>query len=132
MQTWKGINVKFTLRPGMGDAANQSSGIGGSSTAVGSLQTAGNSSNAQFSSFAPSSSGGGPILNSINNIGASGASGGLSSNGQMMKKSSPGQADFFEDQRQYLKIEEKRFKSLLDLMLKYREWEEERIKLQLM
>lgn len=86
LQTWKGINVKFTLRPGMGDA-NQSAGISGSSTAVGSLQTASNSSNVQFSSFAPSSSGGGPILNSINNIGASGASGGLSSNGQMMKKS---------------------------------------------
>lgn len=115
--------MKFTLRPGMGEAANQGAGIGGSSLAVGSLQGAGNSSNSQFSSFAPS--------HSINNIG-SGVSGGLSSNGQAAKKSLPGQADFFEDQRQYLKIEEKRFKSLLDLMLKYREWEEERIKLQLM
>ena len=114
----------------MGEAANQGAGIGGSSMAVGSLQAAGNSSNSQFSSFAPSS--GGQILNSINNIGASGISGGLSSNGQAAKRSLPGQADFFEDQRQYLKIEEKRFKSLLDLMLKYREWEEERIKLQLM
>ena len=98
LQTWKGLNAKFTLRPGMGEAANQGAGIGGSSMAVGSLQAAGNSSNSQFSSFAPSS-GGGQILNSINNIGASGASGGLSSNGQAAKKSLPGQADFFEDQR---------------------------------
>ena len=131
MQSWKGLNVKFTLRPGMGDAASASTGVNGSSMAVASMQTAGNSSNAQFSSFAQSSSGG-PIFNSSNNFGGSGTSGGLSSVGHAMKRSSPAQSDFFEDQRQYLKIEEKRFKSLLDLMLKYREWEEERIKLQLM
>ena len=80
-----------------------------------------------------SSAGGGPILNSLNNIGGSGPSGGISANGHALKRS-PGaaQINFFEEQKQYLKIEDKRFKCLLDLMLKYREWEEERIKMQLM
>ena len=40
--------------------------------------------------------------------------------------------NFVEEQKNYFKIEEKRFKSMLDLMLKYRDWEEERIKMQLM
>ena len=37
--------------------------------------------------------------------------------------------NFIEEQKQYNKVEEKRFRCLLDLMLKYREWEEERIKI---
>ena len=32
----------------------------------------------------------------------------------------------------YQKIEEKRFRSMLDLLIKFRDWEEERIKVQLM
>jgi hypothetical protein len=40
--------------------------------------------------------------------------------------------NFVDEHNQYLKIEDKRFRCMLDLMLKYREWEEERVKLQLM
>lgn len=39
--------------------------------------------------------------------------------------------NFLDEQRQYVKIEEGRLKQMADLMLRYREWEEERIKLQL-
>lgn len=35
---------------------------------------------------------------------------------------------FNEEKKQYAKIEEKRFRQMLDLLLKHREWEEERIK----
>ena len=37
-----------------------------------------------------------------------------------------------EEHKQYNKIEDKRFRSMLDLFLKFRDWEEERIKIQLM
>ena len=37
--------------------------------------------------------------------------------------------NFIEEQKQYNKVEEKRFRCMLDLMLKYRDWEEERIKI---
>lgn len=40
--------------------------------------------------------------------------------------------NFNEEKKQYFKIEEKRFRSMLDLLLKYRDWEEERLKVQLM
>ena len=39
---------------------------------------------------------------------------------------------FNEEKKQYAKIEEKRFRQMLDLLLKYRDWEEERLKVQLM
>jgi len=34
--------------------------------------------------------------------------------------------------KEYVKLEEKRFRSLLDLVLKFREYEEEKLKIQLM
>jgi hypothetical protein len=39
---------------------------------------------------------------------------------------------FNEEKKLYFKIEEKRFRAMLDLLLKFRDWEEERIKVQLM
>jgi hypothetical protein len=39
---------------------------------------------------------------------------------------------FNEEKKQYAKIEEQRFRSMLDLLLKFRDWEEERLKVQLM
>lgn len=39
---------------------------------------------------------------------------------------------FNEEKKLYAKIEEKRFRSMLDILLKYRDWEEERLKVQLM
>jgi hypothetical protein len=41
-------------------------------------------------------------------------------------------SNFNEEKKLYSKIEEKRFRSMLDLLLKYRDWEEERLKVQLM
>lgn len=44
-----------------------------------------------------------------------------------------GKANAFNDEKkQYAKIEEKRFRTMLDLLLKHRDWEEERLKVQLM
>ena len=90
----KGINIKFTSRPGMGDSSNQ--------TGLGPMNTDYNES------------------------------------GQLnlpKKKNSifEGKANTFnEEKKQYAKIEEKRFQTMLDLLLKHREWEEERLKVQLM
>ena len=39
---------------------------------------------------------------------------------------------FLEEKKMYSKVEEKRFRAMLDLLLKFREWEEEKLKVQLM
>ena len=47
------------------------------------------------------------------------------------QKSQPNN-NFYEELKQYAKIEDKRMKQMLDLLLRYRDWEEEKIKIQLM
>lgn len=36
---------------------------------------------------------------------------------------------FFDELKQYAKIEDKRMKQMLDLLLRYRDWEEEKLKI---
>ena len=40
--------------------------------------------------------------------------------------------NFNDEMRQYAKMEEKRFRTMLDLLIKYRDFEDERLKIQLM
>ena len=82
----KGINTKFTSRPGMGESS-------------------------------------GPIVADVNDT---------SSAPNRKGSIDPARSTFAEEKKVYLKIEEKRFRTMLDTLLKYREWEEERLKIQLM
>ena len=80
----KGINTKFTNRPGM---------------------TEGN----------------GPISSEYAEV---------NSHAQNRKGSlDPSKSTFAEEKKIYFKIEEKRFRAMLDMLLKYRELEEERLKI---
>mmetsp|Transcript_15137 Transcript_15137/g.23388 ORF Transcript_15137/g.23388 Transcript_15137/m.23388 type:complete len:93 (+) Transcript_15137:842-1120(+) len=38
----------------------------------------------------------------------------------------------FDEHKLYCRLEERRFRAMLDLMIKFRDWEEEKIKVQLM
>ena len=53
----------------------------------------------------------------------------MASSNQFGKKTNTINNNFIEEQKQYAKIEEKRFRSMLDLFIKFRDWEEERIKI---
>lgn len=105
LQTWKGLNVKFTLRPGLGELIMGSSGLGGNNGALmgaGSGQGASSASNQQFSSFAGSSGGAHQITHTqINNISSSiitsSFTGGPGAGSSSKKPIAPGQVDFFED-----------------------------------
>lgn len=90
----RGINIKFTSRPGLGDSTNQT-GLG-------------------------------PMNSDYNECGQLNLP--KKKNSVFEGKGST----FNEEKKQYAKIEEKRLRAMLDLLLKYRDWEEERLKVQLM
>jgi hypothetical protein len=124
-RTWRGLNVKYTSRPGLGDSANQA-GLGATPSSSGDARVIGGPitvtlGNVQQVYIPQGQNSAGKVGLELRTIAANGAGG----QPEVIAN------NFLEEQRQYFKIEEARLKQMGDLMLRYREWEEERIRLQL-